>query len=99
MLIADARSNKSNTGHALHNCELGTKYIGKTSNKLAALHFTNGVVKIQNDDIESMTVFENNACMGLLLSDVVEETSTSTNAVPLTCQERRELFKRPRRGK
>ena len=83
MLIADLRSNKSKNSYVLHNCDLGTRCAGETSNKFTALCFANGIIKIQNADTESMTVFENNVRIGLLLSDAVEESSTSANTVPL----------------
>ena len=46
VLIADAHSDKSNNGHALCDCKLGTRCAGETPNKLAALCFANGAVKI-----------------------------------------------------
>ena len=61
-LIEDARRSKNNSGHNLRNCELGTRCVGATSNELPSMNFTNGAVKMQNDDIESITTLERSAC-------------------------------------
>ena len=69
MLTEDVRRNKNNYGHNLHNYELGIRCVGATSNKLPSMNFSNGSVKIHNDDIEIINTLECNACSCLVLSN------------------------------
>ena len=97
MLEEDSRAKNETIGHAMNEMNW------KTSSKLTSLNFTNGVVKMQNNDMESMTSLEHIACSSLLVSgnsDQNEDTSISTTSYPaLTDEEHRDLFKKPRCGK
>ena len=50
MTPKDVGNNKNNVDHNLHDYELGARCIDKMPNKLPSLHFTNGIVKTQNND-------------------------------------------------
>ena len=58
MLAEGALSNHGTTGNALYGCMLGAINIVKTSIKITYLHFTNRVVKTQNNDMESVSSYE-----------------------------------------
>ena len=96
MLTEDTRLSKNNAGHNLCDYELGTRCVGAASSELPSMNFANGAVCTQNDDIESITALERSACSHLPSNNEVLGNETSSSSSTLTCQERRELFKRPR---
>ena len=101
MLIDNVRRNKNNSGHSLQGCKLGIRYIRKISNKLPSMYFTNSIVKIENNNIESITIFKYNTCSSLLVNDKANQSKTfvSPSSSALVYQEHCDLFKRTRYGK
>lgn len=73
-------SEKTKLNSKLFKCKLGTSYISSTSHLVKHKAFENGVVKIQRDDLFSLTLSERSACKRLLIEP--SETSVQNQAVP-----------------
>ena len=102
MLLHGVREQKDAHGHALHGCKLGNACIAQDSEKLPSLSFTTGVIKMKNNDMQSMTGLESIACSCLCVDSAGQEgqsQSDNSSSANLTCQERQELFKKARTGK
>ena len=69
MLIHDISNYTEPASYYLYGFKLCTRCIGCISNKLLLPSFTNSVIKIQNNDIESIVSFEQLACICLLIID------------------------------
>ena len=66
-LLLDINTASLNVNARLHNCLLGSKWIGAKSQKLKSPHFHGGVIKIQQGETYNMTPEERTACESLLL--------------------------------
>ena len=102
MLFHDAREHKDTHGHASHSCKLGDACIAQDSEKLPSLSFAMGVIKTQNNDMQSMTGLEDIASSCLRIDSAGQEGQSQSNnssSANSTHQERRELFKKARTGK
>lgn len=69
-ILARNLSNHSETiGHDLQCCKLGTRHTRRVLKKLPSLSFTNGVIKMKNNDTESIKAFEQAARACLFIND------------------------------
>ena len=100
MLISDVQEHRNTPGHDLYQCRLGSTFIGSSSIKIPNLNFQTGVVKIQNDEVCSMTHLEHAACASLRLGiEEVADADAGNVIRTLTHSERLEQFKRRKRSK
>lgn len=90
-LLRDTEENENNRDHEIFHCKLNDSRMGLDSEKVPGWEFYYGVVKIQNDDIASMTPSEHEACECLLIS---AEATNETSATSLTHEDRMNNFKK-----
>ena len=93
LLIQDITECRTIQGHDLYQCDLKKVYIGVDSEKLDDGTFESGVVKIQNNSVRDMTVFEKNACFNLKISDANVVGNVEGNDTNITYKERRNRCK------
>ena len=70
LLIQDINEFRTTQDHDLYQCDLKKVYIGVESEKLDNKAFESGVVKIQNNAVRDMSIFEKKACLNLKVNDI-----------------------------
>ena len=76
MLIYNVRVCNNTSKYALRDCLPDSRHISLISNKLLSLSYISGVIKILNDNVISITTFEQAAYSCLLLTkdaNIIEE--------------------------
>jgi len=77
-LLEEVQNNSNDTNSVLYNCKLGCNYVGTSAGILVDPEFESGVVKIQRNEISTMSDKERKACESLLIKNQVEASPTNS---------------------
>jgi len=94
-LLEEIEKYSSDSSSALYNCKLKDKYIGTSAQIMTDPVFESGVIKIQRNEYQSITINKNRACKKLRIQNAIytapENPTFQTMAEKVAAKKKRKL--------